>query len=103
MTIMRWAACFGGEADGVWSKKASSGTAVLFAASIELLEIELLELLTRAPGESGSSGRAFAARTSVAGFAGRFVWAVAKGVNATIAAKAIARTRYASCVGEEEP
>jgi hypothetical protein len=66
MIIRRWGACFRGALAGICSRDVPS-------ASVELLAVsaELLELLRRAPGESGSSGGEFAAMTSAAGlFAG---------------------------------
>ncbi len=62
MVIWRWGACFGAALVEVWSKEASSGSAELLIAFVELLE-----LLKSAPGESGRSKRVFAAMMSAAG------------------------------------
>jgi hypothetical protein len=62
MIIRRWGACFRGALAEICSSDAPP--------SVELLAVsgELLELLKRAPGESGSSRREFTAMTSAAGF-----------------------------------
>jgi hypothetical protein len=72
MTIRRWGACFRGALAGICSRDVPSVSVELLAASVGLLAVsELLELLKRAPGESGSSRREFTAMTSAAGlFAG---------------------------------
>jgi hypothetical protein len=61
MIIRRWGACFRGALAGICSRDAPS--------SVELLavSVELLELLKRAPGESGSFRREFAAMISASG------------------------------------
>jgi hypothetical protein len=61
MVIRKWGGGFWTALAGVWSKEAPSESVDLPAASAELLE-----LLKRTPGESGSSKREFAAMTSAA-------------------------------------
>jgi hypothetical protein len=61
MVIRRWGGGFRAALAGVWSNEAPSGSVELPAASAELLE-----LLKRTPGESGSSEREFAAMTFAA-------------------------------------
>jgi hypothetical protein len=62
MTIRRWGACFRVALAGIGSMDAPSGSVELLAAFADLVE-----LLKRVPGESGSSRREFTATTSAAG------------------------------------
>jgi hypothetical protein len=62
MIIRRWGACFRGALAEICSRDAPWGSVELLSAAAEVLE-----LLKRTPGESGSSGREFAAMMSAAG------------------------------------
>jgi hypothetical protein len=79
---------------------ADIGSRDVLSLSVELpaASVELLELLKRAPGESGSFRDEFTAMTSAAGSFAGGVWGAAKGETAISRANATWRVGLVDCV-----